>query len=156
MRSAGQPPADRIVRVFLTCPLSPRRRRHDRFSSTAPASGCPFCRSPFGIRNPETAHPLPCRNSSGTFCSKNRTRRRPQARATSRAQRVSGSYHPAILSRESPATAGPAAINWPSQELSRFAEHTLCQIVVPRNTKKARRCAETVDDSTSLWKPEEI
>ena len=53
-------------------------------------------------------------------------------------------------------TAGPAAIIWPSQELSRFAEPTLCQIVPPRNTKKTHLCAETVDDVTSLWKFEEI
>jgi len=35
MRPTGQPPVDRIVRVFLPCPLSPRRRRHDRFSPIA-------------------------------------------------------------------------------------------------------------------------
>ena len=36
MRSAGQPPADRIVRVFPTCPVSPLTRRHDGFSLDSP------------------------------------------------------------------------------------------------------------------------
>ena len=65
-------------------------------------------------------------------------------------------FPPAILSRKSPATAGSAAIIWPSQELSRFAEPTFHYIVATRNTKNDRYCAETVDDATSLWKPEEI
>jgi hypothetical protein len=62
-------------------------------------------------------------------------------------------FPPAIHSRESPVTAGSAAIIRPSQELSRFAEHTFRQIVAARNTKSARHCAETVDVETSLWKP---
>ena len=78
------------------------------------------------------------------------------SRATSRAQRVSGSFHPIISFRKLPSTAGSAASIWPSQELSRFAESTLRYFVLPRNTKEARHCAEAVDDATSLWKPEEI
>ena len=78
------------------------------------------------------------------------------ARATSRAERVSGSFPPAIHFRELPPAANSAAIIRPSQELSRFAEHTLRHIVAPRNTKSCFACAETVDDETSLWKTEEI
>jgi hypothetical protein len=37
-----------------------------------------------------------------------------------------------------------------------FAEPTLGQNVATRNRKTFRPCAETVDDETSLWKPEEI
>ena len=64
-------------------------------------------------------------------------------------------YPPAIHSRESPATAGSAAIIQRAQELSRFAEPTFIQIVAPRNTKNSLPCAETVEDESSLWKTEE-
>lgn len=64
-------------------------------------------------------------------------------------------FPPAIRSHESPAAAGSAAIIWQSQELSRFAEHTFRYFVAPRNTKNPSRCAEPVDDVTSLWKNEE-
>jgi hypothetical protein len=37
-----------------------------------------------------------------------------------------------------------------------FAVDTLRQIFAHRNRKPSPACAETVDDSTSLWKPEEI
>jgi hypothetical protein len=77
------------------------------------------------------------------------------ARATSRAVRVSGSLPPAIHSRELPAAAGSAAIIQQSQELSRFAAPTFIQIVATRNTKNNPPCAETVDVEHSLWKPEE-
>ena len=36
-----------------------------------------------------------------------------------------------------------------------FAEPTLRQNVATRNRKRFPPCAETVDDRTSLWKPEE-
>ena len=50
------------------------------------------------------------------------------------------------------AAAGSAAIIRQAQETSRFAEPTLRQFVVPRNTKNSAPCAEAVDDETSLWK----
>lgn len=62
---------------------------------------------------------------------------------------------PAIHPRESPAAAGSAAIIRQAQEISRFAEPTLLQFVASRNRKTLPRCAEAVDDVTSLWKPEE-
>lgn len=62
---------------------------------------------------------------------------------------------PAIHPRESPVAAGSAAIIRRAQELSRFAEPTLRQIVAPRNTKTLGHCAEAVEDETSLWKTEE-
>ena len=49
--------------------------------------------------------------------------------------------------------AGSAAIIRQAQELSRFADPTLRQIVAPRNTKNWPRCAEAVEDASSLWKP---
>ena len=51
--------------------------------------------------------------------------------------------------------AGSAAIIRQAQELSRFAEPTLRQIVASRNTKDLCPCAEPVEDETSLWKIEE-
>jgi len=48
-----------------------------------------------------------------------------------------------------------ATIIWLSQELSRFAEPTVVEVVAVRNTKNMWRCAETVEDETSLWKAEE-
>ncbi len=41
-------------------PLSPRRRRNDRFSPTAPARGCHICRSQLSTRCRATADPQPC------------------------------------------------------------------------------------------------
>jgi len=42
------------------------------------------------------------------------------------------------------------------RKLHVFAEPTLGQFVAPRNIKNGGPCAETVDDESSLWKPEEI
>ena len=61
MRPKGQPPLDRIVRVFLTRLLSPRRRRHDRFSSTALASENRICQSRLLIRDRAITNPQPLR-----------------------------------------------------------------------------------------------
>ena len=63
---------------------------------------------------------------------------------------------PVTPSRESPVTASSAAFIRPSQELSRFAEHTLRQFVARRKSNSEPHCAETVDDESSLWKTEEI
>ena len=156
MRSAGQPPADRIVRVFLACRLSPRRRRHDASARQPPQAGAPFAEARLELAILRLR--VPCRAANPAVRSVRRTERGGgrNARATSRAKRVSGSFHSMILFRESLATAGSAAIIWPSQELSRFAGPTLCQIIVPRNTKSRPVCAEAVEDVTSLWKTEEI
>lgn len=69
--------------------------------------------------------------------------------------RVFPGFPPAIHPRESPAAAGSAAIIRQGQELSRFAELTFRQFVLPRNTKNLCCCAETVEDESSLWKAEE-
>ena len=41
-------------------------------SADSPRKRVPLCRSAFGIRDPEIAHPLPCHKSSGPFCSKSK------------------------------------------------------------------------------------
>jgi hypothetical protein len=78
------------------------------------------------------------------------------ARATSTRLRVSD-FPPAIHPRESPVCRWLRR-NHRSASLERshvFGEPTVPQIVADRNTKTFRACAETVDDGTSLWKPEE-
>jgi hypothetical protein len=66
-------------------------------------------------------------------------------------------FPPAIHPRELPAATGFAAIilRQAFEIYHVFAEPTLRQNVVTRNRKTLRRCAETVDDRTSLWKAEE-
>ena len=49
----------------------------------------------------------------------------------------------------------PAAIIQQAQELSRFAGHTVMQILAPGNTKSMPSCEEIVEDVTSLWKAKE-
>ncbi len=87
---------------------------------------------------------------------KSRTGRRPQRPGNQSHSRAFLEVFPtAIRFRESPAATGYAAIIRQAQELSRFAELTLIQIVAPGNTKTISACEETVDDETSLWKAEE-
>ena len=161
MRPTGQPPVDRIVRVFLPQPLSPRRRRHDRFSPSAPSSlrtTVPHLPKP--VTDPSSRDHEPATvavASSPVLLRRAKLGRRPQRPGNQFAlSRVVWMFPPAIRSRESPAAAGSAAIIRPSQEPSRFAEPTLRHFVAPGNTKNARHCAETVDVETSLWKPLEI
>ena len=160
MRSEGQPPSDRIVRVFLPCPLSPRRRRHDRFSpialSLSRTTSATFAEAgrQFVILRSRTRNR--CGGQQPCLAPKSKVRGGGRnARATSRARARFWMFPPAIRSRESPAAAGSAAIIRQSQELSRFAEPTLIQFVAPRKTKSSPLCAETVDVETSLWKNEE-
>jgi len=139
MRSAGQPPADRIVRVFLICPLSPRRRRNDRFSPTAPASGCPFAEasSVFAISDRAS---LAVPQIQRSVLLEEQKGRRPQARAPV-ALSAFLEFPPATRFRESPATAGSAAIIRLSQELSRFAAPTLRQVAdCSQHKKRPRLC----------------
>ena len=74
------------------------------------------------------------------------------ARAHARFRKIPRRIHP----REPPAAAG-SATNHPAGagKSHVFAEHTLGQIVSPRNNKNSTSCEETVDDHASLWKEEE-
>ena len=66
-------------------------------------------------------------------------------------------FPPAIHPRELPAATGVTAIIIrQALRFPRFAAPTLGQNVTTRNRKTFPPCAETVDDRTSLWKPEEI
>ena len=65
-------------------------------------------------------------------------------------------FPPAIHPRELPAATGVTAIIIrQALRFPRFAAPTLGQNVTTRNRKTFPPCAETVDDRTSLWKPEE-
>jgi len=159
-----------FVRGFLPC-LVTAWWRNDRFSPTAlplPLSRAKERRVPHLpkrsrrfviLRSPtrdccggQRSFPAPCFKEArerGGGGGRN-------ARATSRACARFLECPPAIHPRESPVAAGSAAIIRQAQELSRFAEPTLIQIVAPRNTKNFSSCAETVDDESSLWTPVEI
>jgi len=137
--------------------MSPRKRRHDRFSTATPASECRICQSRllFAIVRSQI------RNRCGgqqpfLLAPKNKDGEEAAMPGQPVAlSRVSGSFPPAIHSRKSPAAAGLAAIIRSSQELSRFAEPTFTDFVAPGNIKTRRPCEEAVDDDTSLWKAEE-
>jgi hypothetical protein len=113
-------------------------------------------RSPLPIRNLAITNPQLLRDASGPSCSEEQVGERGRnARAASRAMRVSGSFPPAIRFRELPAATGSAAIIRQGQERSRFTEPTVIQFGAPGNRKFRRVCAKPVDDQTSLWKTEE-
>ena len=77
------------------------------------------------------------------------------ARATSRALRVSGCVSPGNSRRNCHPLASSAAIIRPAQECSRFAELTFRHLVVRGNTKNVLPCEEAVEDVSSLWTAEE-
>ena len=65
-------------------------------------------------------------------------------------------FPPAIHPRELPAATGVTAIIIrQALRFPRFAVPTLGRIIATRNRKTFPPCAETVDDRTSLWMPEE-
>jgi hypothetical protein len=65
-------------------------------------------------------------------------------------------FPPAIHPRELPAATGVTAIIIrQALRFPRFAAPTLSHNPATRNRKTFPPCAETVDDGTSLWKPEE-
>lgn len=138
-------------------PLSPRRRRNDGFSPTAPAqASAAFAKASLPTHCLATAIQQPCGGQWPFFCSEEQKGEEAASPGTQSRKRVSECFPPAIHSRELPVTAGFAAIIRPSQELSRFAPHTLRHFLTPRKSKKTAHCAEPVDAETSLWKPEEI
>jgi len=151
-----------FVRGFLLC-LVTAWWRNDCFSPTAlqrsaalAKAGCRFVivRSRTCNRcGVQRSCPAPCSKEQGAKSGMGEEGR--NARATSRAHARFPVCPPAIHPRESPVSAGSAAIIRRAQELSRFAEPTLPHIVAPRNTKKLGGCAEAVEDETSLWKTEE-
>jgi hypothetical protein len=127
-----------------------------RFSPNSARKECRICQSPLPIRHLAVSNLQPPRLASGPIRSAEQNGGGGRnARATSRARARSLGAPPVIHPRESPAAAGSAAIIRQAQELSRFALHTLRQIVAPRKTKTLRPCAETVEDDISLWKMEE-
>jgi len=151
----GQPPGTALFvdscSAFVTA-----MRRNDCFSPATPEGGtvlaeasCRFVISRSRIHNRCGGQKRFLLRRAGRGGGRN-------ARATSRAVARFWKFFPtAILFQESPPATGSAAIIQQAQELSRFAEPTLIQIVAPGNTKTFLACEETVDDETSLWKPEE-
>jgi hypothetical protein len=144
-----------FVRGFLLC-LVTAWWRNDCFSPTALQRSAAFARAGcrFVIVRSRT-----CNRCGGQrSCPAPKSRMgggRPQRPGNQSRSRAFSGGPPAIHPRESPVAAGSAAIIRRAQELSRFAEPTLRQIVAPRNTKNLCHCAEAVEDETSLWKTEE-
>ena len=156
MRSRASHPGPHLSCV-PDLPLSPQTRRHDCFSRTAPARGCCICRSQLPICYLAMANLQLCGGQRPVLL----LRRAKGEEAATPGQPVAQSaflevFPPVIHSRESPVTASSAAIIRSSQELSRFAEHTLRHFVALRKSKTPADCAETVDDESSLWKALEI
>ena len=141
-------------------------RRNDRFGPTAlpllqaTSNECRICQSELPIRHlaiDELATPAV---ASGPSCSLlQRATSKVGEEAATPGQPVALARVSGISPGNSPSriagAAGSAAIIRQAQELSRFAEPTLSQIVASRNTKNLCRCAEPVEDENSLWKIEE-
>jgi len=121
-----------------------------------PVSQVPHLPKPVASLRPCGRKPQLLRSPAALPARKRTREERPQRPGNQSRSARFWKFPPAIRSRESPAAAGSAAIIQQSQELSRFAEPTLIQIVATRNTKSAPLCAETVEDETSLWKTLEI
>jgi hypothetical protein len=143
-----------FVRGFLLC-LITAWRRNDRFSPTALERSAAFAKAScrFVILRSRTCGA--CGGQRSFLLRRAGGRGGRNAQGNQSRLRAFLECPPAIHPRESPAAAGSAAIIRQAQELSRFAEPTLRQIVSPRNTKRLWRCAEAVEDETSLWKSEE-
>ena len=162
-------PATRPHRSWIPACLVTAGRRNDRFSPATPAALSSEEAPPWPKR---VAHSSSCDDKGATAAAASgpcfllpasapksaRTtskRGRPQRPGNQSRSRAFLICPPAIHPRESPVAAGSAAIIRQAQELSRFAEPTLSHFVAPRNRKNFPPCAETVDDVSSLWKPEE-
>ena len=148
-------PATRAASYVVSClAIVATRACDDRFSATALEWSAAFTKA--------NCRSFPCGGESTTAavghrpaCSEEQNRGRRPQRLGSQPRSRACWIPPAIHPRESPAAAGSAAIIRQAQESSRFALNTLSHFVAPRKNKTSQRCAETVEDLTSLWKSEE-
>jgi hypothetical protein len=153
-------PATQAASFVVSCScLVTARWRNDRFSPTALQRSAAFCQSQLPVRHLAITNLQPLRWPAALVllpASKSKEHGGEEAAMPGPTSRTCARFlecPPTIHPRESPTAAGSAAIIRQAQELSRFAELTLRQILAPRNTKKLRRCAEAVEDASSLWKP---
>ena len=119
-----------------------------------PVSRVPHLPKPVADLPPCGRKPSTAAVSSGlTRSSSGQGRRGRNARATSRALRVSGSFPRqfALVNRRLPLSLPQSSSKARNSHVS--LGPTLFQVVATCNTKSAPRCAETVDVETSLWKP---
>jgi hypothetical protein len=159
MRS--RPATSTALHVDSCFALVTARRRNDRFGPAALARSASFAEA--GCRSVIVDQEI-LRSRARNLCAGQRPCPAPRskwgrgrnARATSSRLRAFPECPPAVHPRESPVVAGSAAIIQQAQERSRFSLcPTLRQILAPRNGKRSRSCAETVEDETSLWNTEE-
>jgi hypothetical protein len=140
------------MRVFLRSSLVTAERRNDCLSATA------LFRKPCRLKPVVlviSRSTSATRGANGTSCFVEQGGRGRNARATSRAFTRLWMFSPQQLLSESPARHWLCRNQRQTQERSRFAGATLTQFMPRSNTKTAPICEETVDDATSLWKPEE-
>jgi hypothetical protein len=156
MRPEGQPPSSRIVRGFLP---SPRHRGRGAMTASARQRSpkeCRICRSRLPIRDLAITPPQPLRWPAALPAHSKERGRRPQRPGNQPRSRAWLDVSPATRFHELPAAAGSAAIIGKVRNSHVSLEPTLRHFVASRNLKSSFRCAETVDDVTSLWKNEEI
>ena len=148
-------PATPTASYVVSCSASSPRGGGMTALARQPSRESRICQSRLPVRHRAITNRNRCGGQQSVLLRRTGWGRRPQCPGTQLRLRAFLEYPPAIHSRESPATAGSAAIIQRAQELSRFAGPTLIQIVAPRNTKNSPPCAETVEDQSSLWKTEE-
>ena len=140
MRLKGQPPLSRIIRGFLPLRLSPRTRRNDCFTPTAPPKRCRIWQSRLLMRDLS----IHIRNRCGgqqPFLLREQEREEAATPGQPAALARSLEVSPATHSRESPAATGSPAIIRQSQELSRFAAtHSGADFRRDQYKKRSRLC----------------
>jgi len=152
MRPKGQPPLDRIARVF---PFCLRHRGGGAMTASArqrPQAGATFAEA--NCRLVIWRRPADNRRGASSFArSKELAGRRPQRPGNQPRSRASLDVPPVTACAPSPATAGSAAIMQRTRNAHVSLQPTLQYFVAPCNTKTQLTCAHPVDEPSSLWKP---
>jgi hypothetical protein len=153
--AAGASHPSRIVRGSSDLPHPPLARRDDASGPSALPRECRICQSWLRSRSCDhKAQPLrgPAAHSRYGAGSGRRPQRPGNQFAFARVSDMSPGDSPSrITGCCRPCRNHPAS----SENSHVFAAPTLSQNRAVRNKKTSRTCAETVDETSSLWKPEE-
>ena len=155
IRMRSRPATGTALVVCSSAALSPRMRRHDRFSVLALPTSAASAKASRRFRHPVATFRQLLRRPAALIASMSKQGRRPQRPGNQPRSPLLDVFPPAIRSHRSPAATSSAAIIGQAQELSRFAAPTLNEFVAPGNLKRPRCCEEAVEDTTCLWKVEE-
>jgi len=135
--------------------LSPRRRRHERYSQHLPRGALHMLKLGYRLAIVRSRISNRCGTNSSALPQEQGGGGGRNARATSRAVArfwkfpLGDSLSRITAAACSPQSSGRARNHHVS------LEHNLFHFVASRNTKENWRCAETVEEQTSLWKTEE-